>query len=62
MKLSFLLAASFFFAVVSCERHEFEETKILHESHGSHGAGHADHSAEGDGHAHGHEHGDEEGH
>ncbi|HEY8990529.1 MAG TPA: hypothetical protein VIM46_01005 [Luteolibacter sp.] len=39
-------------AFVSCERHEWEETKKLHEQH--HGAGHGEH-AEGHGDA---EHGD----
>ena len=34
---------------VSCERHAWEETKPLHEAHGSHGQG-ADHAApQGDG-------------
>ncbi|WP_338287475.1 hypothetical protein [Luteolibacter sp. LG18] len=27
-------------AFVSCERHDWEETKKLHESHGAHGAAH----------------------
>lgn len=42
MKLTSLFAAAaagLFLSSVSCERHEWEETKALHEPHGSHGAG-----------------------
>jgi hypothetical protein len=46
MKASYLLAASLFFASVSCEKHEWEETKILHEEHG-HGEAHGDAHASG---------------
>jgi len=42
-------------ASLGCERHDFEDTKVLHMEHGG---GHGDHHAEGDG-AHGH---GEEGH
>jgi len=49
MKFS-LIALSLCVLGVSCERHDFEETKKLHESHGSHAthdAGHGDdHGAE----------------
>lgn len=34
-------AAGLFLSSVSCERHEWEETKALHEKHG-HGASHGD--------------------
>jgi len=37
MKAAYLAAAGLFLAAVSCERHEWEDTKILHESHGGHG-------------------------
>lgn len=42
------LAAGLFLVAVSCERHEWEETKALHE-HGSHGHddhGHDDHASD----------------
>ncbi len=42
MKAFYLLAAGLFLAAVSCERHEWEETKILHETH----AEHADHGTD----------------
>jgi hypothetical protein len=29
-----------FLAGVACERHSWEETKVLHEQHGGHGAAH----------------------
>jgi hypothetical protein len=41
MKLTSLFAAAaagLFLCSVSCERHEWEETKALHEAHGSHAA------------------------
>jgi hypothetical protein len=44
MKLTSLFAAAatgLFLSSVSCERHEWEETKALHEKHG-HGASHGD--------------------
>ena len=44
-------AAGLFLVATSCERHEWEETKKLHEKHG-HSAGHG----EGHGEAHGDEH------
>ncbi|MBB5352857.1 hypothetical protein HNR46_003105 [Haloferula luteola] len=51
MKLFCLLAAAAAFSAVSCERHDWEETKILHEAHGAHGhdehAEHAEHGEEG---------------
>ncbi|MBK1825421.1 hypothetical protein [Haloferula rosea] len=40
MKPLYLLAAGAFFAAVSCERHSFEDTKVLHEQHSDHGDGH----------------------
>ena len=36
MKAFYLLAAGLFLAAVSCERHDWEDTKILHESHDGH--------------------------
>ncbi|MGE9270918.1 MAG: hypothetical protein ACQKBU_08965 [Verrucomicrobiales bacterium] len=42
MKFLSLLAVAVFLSAVSCERHSYEETKILHESHG----GHDEHSEE----------------
>ncbi|MFC7338554.1 hypothetical protein ACFQY0_15270 [Haloferula chungangensis] len=45
MKAFYLLAAGLFLAAVSCERHEWEETKILHETHDAHGD-HGDHGGE----------------
>lgn len=36
----FLIALPLCVLGVSCERHEFSETKQLHEEHGAHGAGH----------------------
>ncbi|MCW1887349.1 hypothetical protein OKA04_21610 [Luteolibacter flavescens] len=50
-------AAGLFLFATSCERHEWEETRKLHEKHGhaSHGEGHDDH-----GHGHeGEKHGEE---
>lgn len=44
MKLTSFLAAAaagLFLASVSCERHDWKETKVLSESHGHHG-GHAE--------------------
>ncbi len=45
-------AAGLFLVATSCERHEWEKTKKLHEKHGhdSHGEGHGE-AAHGDGHA-----------
>ncbi|MDF1823871.1 MAG: hypothetical protein P1U68_04465 [Verrucomicrobiales bacterium] len=40
--------------MLGCERHQFEETKILHGDHGHHGEDHADSHGE-----HGKGHGDE---
>lgn len=45
MKAIFLVTAGLFLAMVSCERHEWESTKALHESH-SHGHGEGGHGAE----------------
>ena len=39
MKFLHFLAACLFFASVSCEQHDWEETKQLHETHG-HEEGH----------------------
>ncbi|MGC4013805.1 MAG: hypothetical protein QM755_04695 [Luteolibacter sp.] len=47
-------------AFVSCERHDWEETKKLHESHGAHGAAHGGHEgAAGEGHEEKHAEGGE---
>ena len=46
MKAFYLLAAGLFLAAVSCERHEWEDTKILHETH----AEGADHGMGGEAH------------
>ncbi|WP_193210536.1 hypothetical protein [Luteolibacter marinus] len=59
MKLTTIFAAAstgLFLASVSCERHPWEETKALHEHHGSHDAGHGE--KHGDGHAEGAAHDD----
>jgi hypothetical protein len=48
MKSIVLIAAAGLF-LMSCERHEWEETKVLHEKHG-HGAGHGEKHGD-DGHA-----------
>lgn len=54
----FLIALPLCVLGVSCERHEFEETKQLHEkhdTHGSHSEGHADEQTPAKSHdAHGH--------
>ncbi|WAC21629.1 hypothetical protein OVA24_09555 [Luteolibacter sp. SL250] len=58
MKKIFLIALPLCVLGFSCERHDFEETKKLHQSHGSHGGhgddhGHgADHGKKDDGHGH----------
>jgi len=52
------LAAAAFLLGVSCERHDWDDTKVLHQPHGGHAehgeeAGHGDaggHKAEGGGH------------
>jgi hypothetical protein len=46
MKATFLLAAGLFVASVSCERHDWEEVKVLHEEH--HHEGHHAEGAEGE--------------
>ena len=49
MKLTTLFAAAaagLFLSSVSCERHDWDEVKKLHESHGAHGAGHGEHAGE----------------
>ena len=56
MKLTTLFAAAaagLFLVATSCERHEWEETKKLHEKHGhaAHGEGHGEAAAEGHGEA-----------
>lgn len=62
MKVTFLLAAAgLFLASVSCERHSWDEVKVLHEPHGHgghHAGGHEGHEGE-SAEAHGH---GEEGH
>ncbi len=47
MKALYSLAASLFFVSVSCERHDWEETKELHETHGH--EAHGSHGEEQDG-------------
>ncbi|MDX1680691.1 MAG: hypothetical protein R3242_08170 [Akkermansiaceae bacterium] len=44
MKCIFLLLAPLAFFGASCERHDFEETRKLHE-HGDHGKAHGDEHA-----------------
>lgn len=55
MKPLHCLAACLFFASFSCEQHDWEDTKALHETHGhedhgDHGDGHDDHGGEDAGH------------
>lgn len=42
--------------MLGCERHQFEDTKVLHGDHGHHGEGHGDshETGHGDGHENGH--------
>lgn len=47
MKALYCLAAGLFLMAVSCESHDWEETKVLHEAHGDHGD-HGDHGEGGD--------------
>jgi len=51
MKLALLFLSLASLGVISCERHKFEDVKVLHESHG------ADHGEHG---AHAEEHGTHE--
>ena len=52
MKFALALLSLVSFGFISCERHEFKEVKVLHESHGS-DHGHDDaHAPQGDDHAH----------
>lgn len=56
MKAAYVFAAACLLGAVSCERHEWEKTKVLHEAHGHdehHGEGHGDHGHE---HAEGEDH------
>ena len=56
MKAAYVFAAACLLGAVSCERHEWEKTKVLHETHG-HDDHHDDHHGEHGDHAdHGHEH------
>jgi hypothetical protein len=56
MKLALLFLSLASLGVISCERHKFEDVKVLHESHG---ADHGDHGAHADEHgAHADEHGE----
>lgn len=51
MKFALALLSLASLGFMSCERHKFDEVKVLHESHGSdHGHGDA-HAAHGDDHA-----------
>lgn len=52
MKFAALLISLTCFGIVSCERHKFEDVKVLHESHGHSDSVHADAHAEGDKKAH----------
>lgn len=47
MKNVLFLLALGAFAITSCERHKFEDTKRLH-SHGSHDTGHSEKAAHGE--------------
>jgi len=38
----FLCAAAFILASVSCDKHSFKETQVLHEKYQKHGEGHGD--------------------
>lgn len=50
-----LCAAAFILASVSCDKHSFEETKVLHEGmHKAHGQGHGDDHAKEAGHGDAH--------
>jgi hypothetical protein len=49
MKFALALLSLASFGFISCERHKFEDVKVLHESHGSD-------------HGHGETHGDDHGH
>ena len=50
MKFALALLSLASIGFISCERHEFKDVKVLHESHGSdHGHGDS-HGAHGDGH------------
>lgn len=47
----FLCAAAFILASVSCDKHSFKETQVLHEGmHKAHGEGHGDPHAKEDNH------------
>lgn len=37
-----LCAATFIFASVSCDKHSWKETQVLHEKYQKHGEGHGD--------------------
>ena len=50
----FLIALPLFLLGVSCERHEFSETKSLSEKHDAHAAGHAEEHGEKKADEHGH--------
>jgi hypothetical protein len=61
MKLFPLLLVSLGVLGVSCERHDFEETRKLHEHHSGHAAG-GDHGNHADAHAEGEKHGEKSAH
>lgn len=46
MKLALLLLSIASLGFISCERHEFKDVKVLHESHGADHGDHGDHGAE----------------
>jgi hypothetical protein len=48
MKFAALLLSLACLGVVSCERHKFEDVKVLHQSHGHDDHGHGDDHAEGE--------------
>jgi hypothetical protein len=37
MKLALMMLALVAVGITSCERHKFEDVKVLHQSHGDHG-------------------------
>ncbi len=46
MKFASFLLSALCLAIVSCDRHNLEETKHLYEEHSAHGEDHADHGAD----------------
>jgi hypothetical protein len=49
MKLALFFLSLASLGVISCERHKFEDVKVLHQSHGADHGAHADeHGADGE--------------